>query len=145
MVTVEVPAGTTLARFSLFDGDVAPGSDVDLYVYGPTGAPAGSSGNGGSDEEVNIASPAPGTYYVFMHGWGLPTGTSPFKLHAWALGSSAAGNMTVTAPASAVLGQSGAIGISTSGLAAGTKYLGSIVYGGAAGMPSPTIVRINAP
>jgi len=27
------PAGTTYARFSLFDADVAPGSDIDMYVY----------------------------------------------------------------------------------------------------------------
>ena len=76
---------------------------------------------------------------------GLPTGSSSFKLHTWLLGSTAAGNMTVTAPASAVLGSSGAFGISTSGLAAGTKYMGSVAYGGAAGLPNPTIVRIDTP
>ena len=143
MVTVEVPAGTTYARFSLFDGDVAPGGDVDLYVFGPTGALVASSGNGGSDEAGNVVNPAPGTYYVFMHGWGLPTGTSPFKLHAWALGSAAAGNMTVTAPATATIGQPGAITITTNGLSAGTKYLGSVAYSGTAGVPNPTIVRID--
>jgi hypothetical protein len=36
-----------------------------------------------------------------------------------------------------------AINISTSGLTPGTKYLGSVVYGGAASMPDPTIVRVN--
>jgi hypothetical protein len=145
LVLVEVPAGTTYARFSLFDADVAAGSDVDLYVFGPTGSYLGGSGNGGSDEEFNVVNPAAGTYYVFMHGWGLPSGTSPFKLHAWALGSTAAGNMIVTAPASATQGATGAIDLSFNGLASGTKYLGSVVYGGAAGMPSPTIVRVDAP
>jgi len=144
-VMVEVPAGSTYARFSLFDADVAPGSDVDLYVFGPTGAFIAGSGNGGSNEEVNILNPAAGTYYVFMHGWGLPTGTSPFKLHAWALGSTAAGNMTVTAPASATIGTSGTINLTFSGLAAGTKYLGSVAYSGASGMPNPTIVRVDTP
>ena len=143
MVTVAVPAGTTYARFSLFDGDVAPGSDVDLYVFGPSGAFVASSGNGGSDEAVNVVNPAAGNYYVFMHGWGLPTGTSPFKLHAWALGSAAAGNMTVTAPATATIGQPGAITITTNGLTAGTKYLGSVAYSGPTGVPNPTIVRID--
>jgi hypothetical protein len=143
LVMVQVPAGSTYARFSLFDTDVAPGSDVDLYVYGPTAAYVGGSGNGGSDEEVNVLNPAPGTYYVFMHGWGLPTGTSPFKLHAWALGSTAAGNMTVTAPASATTGASGTIDLTFSGLTAGTKYLGSVAYSGASGMPNPTIVRVD--
>lgn len=41
------------------------------------------------------------------------------------------------------LGGTGTIGLSFSGLTAGTKYLGSIVYGGAAGMPTPTIVRVD--
>jgi len=145
LVQVQVPAGATYARFSLFDADVAPGSDVDLYVFGPDFAFVGGSGSGGSDEEVNVLNPAPGTYYVFMHGWGLPTGTSPFKLHFWALGSTDAGNMTVTAPGTAEIGVSGDIVIATSGLAAGTKYLGSVAYGGAAGLPDPTIVRVDTP
>jgi hypothetical protein len=51
--------------------------------------------------------------------------------------------MIVTPPAAAVLGQTGAIGIATSGLTAGTKYLGSVVYGGIAGLPNPTIVRVD--
>ena len=76
-------------------------------------------------------------------GFAIPVGSANFKLFSWALGSSAAGNMTVTAPAVAVTGQTGAIGITTSGLTAGTKYLGSVVYGGAAGLPNPTIVRVD--
>jgi hypothetical protein len=53
--------------------------------------------------------------------------------------------MTVTAPLSAVTGTSGTIGLSFSGLASGTKFLGSVAYGGAAGMPNPTIVRVDTP
>jgi subtilisin family serine protease len=142
-VSVTIPAGTTYARFSLFDADVAAGSDIDLYVYNSAGVLVGASGSGGSAEEANLVNPAPGTYTVFMHGWGLPSGSSAFKLHAWLLGGTAAGNMTLTAPASAVLGQTGAIGITTSGLTTGVKYLGSVAYDGAAGMPNPTIVRID--
>lgn len=144
-VQVVIPAGTTYARFALFDADVAAGSDIDLYVFGPTGNSVGQSFNGGSDETVNVSNPQPGTYTVFMHGWGLPSGTTPFKLHAWVLGDSAAGNMTVTAPASATAGQTAQIGLNFSGLASATKYLGSVVYGGAAGLPAPTIVRVDNP
>jgi hypothetical protein len=72
-------------------------------------------------------------------------GSSPFKLHTWLLGSTAAGNMTVTAPATAVVSQTGAITITTNGLDPATKYLGSVVYGGTTGMPAPTIVRIDTP
>ncbi len=53
--------------------------------------------------------------------------------------------MTVTAPASAVDRATGTIDLTFSGLTAGTKYLGSVAYGGAAGMPNPTIVRVDVP
>jgi hypothetical protein len=144
LVMVTVPAGSTYARFSLFDADVSPGSDVDLYVFGPTGSYLGGSGNGGSNEEFNILNPAPGDYYVFMHGWGIAGGTSsPFKLYFWVLGSTAAGNMTVTAPTSATLGTTGTIDLTFSGLTPGVKYLGSVAYSGVAGLPNPTIVRVD--
>jgi hypothetical protein len=51
--------------------------------------------------------------------------------------------MTVTAPAAANIGGTGAIDLSFSGLTTGTKYLGSVVYGGVAGLPNPTIVRVD--
>jgi len=145
LIPVTIPAGTTYARYSLFDADVNSGSDIDMCVFQGTTL-VGSSGSGTSAEEVNFtfASPsaAPIALTVVVQGWGV-VGSSPFKLHTWYLGSTAAGNMTVTAPANAVIGQTGTINLSFSGLAAGTKYLGSIVYGGAAGMPSPTIVRVD--
>jgi hypothetical protein len=53
--------------------------------------------------------------------------------------------MTVEAPASATLGTIGPIGLSFSGLAAGTRYLGSVAYSGAAGLPAPTIVAVRTP
>lgn len=143
-VQVEIPSGTTYARFSLFGGDAAPGSDIDLVVYRGLNM-VGSSGLAGSDEEVSLVDPPAGTYTVFVHGWSVPLAGSPFKLHTWLLGNSAAGNMEVSAPSSAVIGTTGTVNLSFSGLAAGTKYLGSVVYGGAAGLPVPTIVRKDMP
>jgi len=141
LVPVVIPAGTTYARFSLFDADVNAGSDIDLCVFRGTTL-VGSSGSGTSAEEVNLVSPTAATYTVVVHGWGVD-GSSPFKLHTWVLGSAAAGNMTVTAPASASIGTSGTIGLTFSGLTAGTKYLGSVAYSGATGLPNPTIVRVD--
>jgi hypothetical protein len=141
-ISVVVPAGQTYARFALFDADVAPGSDIDMYVYRGTTL-VGSSTNGGSQEEVSLVDPVAATYTVYLHGWGLPSGTSPYRLHTWQLGTAAAGNMTVTAPTTATTGGSGAVAITTSGLAAGTKYLGSVAYSGSTGMPNPTIVKIQ--
>jgi hypothetical protein len=146
---VTVPAGSTYARFSLFDANVSPASDLDLVVYRCTDASCtsatavGSSGSGTSAEEVNLLSPAAATYLVLVDGYATPNGTANFTLFTWVLGSTAAGNMTVSAPASATFGTTGAINLTFSGLTAGTKYLGSIAYSGAAGMPNPTIVRVD--
>jgi len=144
LIPVVIPAGTTYARFALFDADVSPGADIDLCVANSAGTIVGSSGSGTSAEEVNLLNPAAGDYTVVVQGWGV-IGSSPFKLHTWLLDSAAAGNMTVTAPASATTGAVGTIDLSFSGLTAGTKYLGSVAYGGAAGLPNPTIVRVDQP
>ncbi len=53
--------------------------------------------------------------------------------------------MTVSAPASAVLGATGTINLTFSGLAPATKYLGSVAYGGPASSTNPTIVSVNTP
>jgi hypothetical protein len=81
-----------------------------------------------------------------IHGFATAGGTpSPFKLYNWVLGSSAAGNMTVSAPDTATTGGTGNITLSFSGLAPATKYLGSVAYSGATPMPNPTIVRVDTP
>jgi hypothetical protein len=103
----------------------------------------GSSGSGTSAEEVNVTNPAAGTYTARVVGYATPNGPATFTLYSWALGTADAGNMTVSAPASATLGTTGTIGLSFGGLSAGTKYLGSIVYSGAPGMPAPTLVRVD--
>lgn len=144
---VVVPSGTTYARFSLFDANTTPGSDLDLVVYKgsiSTANVVGSSGSGTSTEEVNLVNPPADTYIVLVDGYATAN-PSTFTLFTWVLGSADAGNMAVSAPTSAVLSQTGTIDLTISGLAAGTKYLGSIAYGGAAGMPNPTIVRVDMP
>jgi hypothetical protein len=143
LIAVTIAAGTTYARFSLFDADVNPGSDIDLCVFRGT-TQVGASGSGTSAEEVNLVNPTPGTYTVVVQGWGV-AGSSPFRLHAWLLDSTDAGNMTVTAPGSATLGVTAPITLSFSGLASGTKYLGSVAYGGPAASTNPTIVRVDTP
>ena len=143
--TVSIPANTTYARFSLFDVDVNPGTDIDLCVFRGTTL-VGSSGSGTSAEEVNIVNPQAADHTVVVQGWGV-VGSSPYKLHTWLLGNTAAGNMTVSAPATATTGGTGTISLTFSGLAAATKYLGSVAYGdGVNPLPTaPTIVRVDTP
>ena len=71
LIPVTVPAGTTYARFSLFDADVNAGSDMDLCVFTAAATLVGSSGSGTSAEEVNLLNPAAGTYTVVVQGWGV--------------------------------------------------------------------------
>ena len=140
---IAVPAGTTYARFAMTDADVNPGTDIDLCVFLGTTL-VGTSAGGTSTETVNLVDPEAGTYTVVVHGWGV-VGSTPFTLHHWLLGSASAGNMTVTAPTSATTGATGTISLGFSGLAAAKRYLGSVAYAGADGMPDPTIVRIDTP
>jgi len=141
---VAVPAGTTYARFSLFDAFTDGEDDLDLCVFlGAT--QVGASGSGTSAEEVNLVNPAAGTYTVVVQGWGTDGPDAQYTLFHWLLGSTAAGNMTVTAPSTATTGGTGTISLAFSGLAPATKYLGSVAYSGIAGLPNPTIVRVDTP
>ncbi len=117
LIPVVIPLGTTFARFALFDADVNPGSDIDLCVFNGVGTLVGSSGSGTSAEEVNLGNGTLDiggqTVTVVVQGWGV-VGSTPFKLHTWLLGSADAGNMTVSAPASATTGASGNVTLSFS-------------------------------
>ena len=141
---VVVAAGTTYARFSLFDEFTDGDDDIDLCVYRGTTL-VGSSGSGTSAEEVSVVNPTAGNYTVVVHGWGTDGPDAQYTLFYWLLDSTDAGNMTVTAPAAAVIGTAGTINLTFSGLAPATKYLGSVAYSGTSGLPNPTIVRVDTP
>jgi subtilisin family serine protease len=145
-IQVTIPSGITYARFSLFAADANAGSDLDLYVYQGTTL-KGLSGSPTANEEVDFVNPAAGTYDIWVHGFATAGGQpTPFKLNYWLLGATSAGNVTVAAPGSATVGATGNIGLTFGGLSAGTKYLGSIVYGPSpADTIAPTIVRVDTP
>jgi len=142
-MSVNVPAGTTLARFALFDANVSVPSDLDIEVLDPAGKSVGTSGGPTSAESVTLTKPAAGTYTVRITAFDVPASGTGFTLFSWALGSTAAGNMTVAAPAMATTAKPGAIGLSFTGLVKGTKYLGAIDYTGAEAMPQSTLVRVD--
>ena len=131
-IPVTIPAGTTYARFSLFDADVTPAADLDLYVYRGTARWSARSGSGTSAEEVNLREPG-GRH---LHGRRARLGRRGHDaLQAVHLAArrTAAGNMTVERAGQRHDRRDRHHRPDFSGLAAGTKYLGSVAYGGASG------------
>ena len=82
---VAIPAGTTYARFQLFDANTSPAGDIDLLVF--RGATlVGQSLGGTSEEVVNLLNPIAGAYTACLDGFATanPSNTTLFT---WVLGS----------------------------------------------------------
>jgi hypothetical protein len=141
---VPVPAGTLHARFSLFDDFTDGTDDLDLYVFNPSGQFAGGSGSGTSAEQVDIAAPAAGNWFVVVHGWQTDGPDANYTLFSWRVPSATGGSLSVdSAPASATLGETGTIEVSWSGLTAGTKYLGAVSHSDGGGIFAVTLVGVT--
>ena len=139
----EVPEGAAYARFSLFDDYTDGADDLDLYVWGPDDF-YGSSGGGTSAEEVNALLPSPGTYEIAVHGWQTDGPDANYTLFNWTFGLvDDRDNMTVTAPAAAVLGATETITVDWAGLDAGTKYLGAVSHSKATELLGLTLIHID--
>jgi len=140
---VNVPAGTTYARFSLFDDFTDGNDDLDLYVFDSTGAQVAGSGSGTSEEEANLPNPAPGDYFVVVHGWQTDGPDANYTLFSYLVDGSDAGNMAIVAPAAAMLGTTANVDVSFSGLMAGKKYLGAVDYNDSVDVLDSTLVRVD--
>ena len=92
-----------------------------------------------------MVAPAAGTYQAYVHGWQTDGPDAQYTLFGWVLGSTDAGNMSATGPATATVGGSATINLTwgTPPLTAGIKYLGSVVYGDGTSEQGSTIIRIN--
>jgi hypothetical protein len=137
-----------MARWSTFaDASSAATDDIDLFVYrvGAGGARTlvGASATGTSDETVTLTGPAAGQYRVFVHNWDSDSATNDITLFGWVLDGAAAGNATVTAPASVSTGQAVDVTFGWSGLTAGTRYLGRVVYRDGAVDRAATLVGVT--
>lgn len=147
---VAAPAGTEYLRISLFDDYTDGQDDLDLYVFEPDFDFVGSSGTPTSAEEVNVVEPDETTYLVAVHGWQTDGPDANYTLFNWALGAADAGNMTLTAPSGAVLGDTETVTVDWTDLSTDTKYLGSITHHDVAspsgyndGLIDFTVVRID--
>jgi hypothetical protein len=148
---VEVPAGTALARFSLFDAYTDGNDDLDLYVFGPSGGFVGGSGSGTSAEEVNVVLPAAGTYIVVVHGWQTDGPDANYKLFDWSVSATpGVGTYPLTldsAPTAASLGATEPVAISwdvsTDPATTARKYLGAVSHSDGGGPIGLTVVEVD--
>ena len=140
-VTVTIPEGTTVARFATYDADYPAGTDIDIVVS-KDGVQVGSSAGGTAEEEVTLEAPAAGTYEVTLD---LFAGADPTDIHlvSYALGSSAAGNLTVTPASQAVrIGTAASVSIAWTGLDPAKRYLGAAIYGDGTSTVGRTLVNV---
>ena len=141
---VTIPAGTIVARFALRQQDVSgAGDDNDMGILSPSGAWT-YSGNDGSNEAVQLSSPAAGTYRVCVLAWGgAPVMTH--KLSSWVVTpSDVGGNLTVAIPAKVVANANTTVGMSWSGLQSGKRYLGGAQFRDLAGnVQATTVLRVE--
>jgi len=85
------------------------------------------SGNDGSNEAGQMGAPVAGNYRVCVLAWG---GTSmTHTLNSWVVTTAdASSSLNVLLPGNVVAGGTATVGITWSGLANGSRYLGGVQY-----------------
>ncbi len=136
-----VVSGSALVRWSL----VIPGpDDIDLFLEDSGGNIIAASTNGGTDELIELVLPADDTYTMVVHGWSVPSQPLAYTLSFWDVSATPGGSLSVdSAPASAVIGTTGTIDISWSGLTGGVGYLGAVSHNDAGGIFGLTLVDVT--
>jgi len=123
--TVNVPAGTLVARFAMFDDFTDGNDDIDIWVANPSGVVQFVSAGATSAETVTVINPAAGNWTVYVHGFATDGPDANYTLFNWNV-SANLGNSTVSFPATATIGGTGTVTYDWSGLAPATKYLGAL-------------------
>ncbi len=148
----ELPPNQLYLRFALFDALTDGDDDLDMYIYycpdGTICNRIGESGEITSEEEFNLALPAPGIYAVLIHGFetdqvnGGPGAN--YSLLGWSFGQvDDSGNLGVSAPSFVNAGATETLRIDWTNLASDTIYLGGISHNTPQGLAGLTIVTIR--
>ncbi|MDQ0822917.1 subtilisin family serine protease [Arthrobacter sp. V4I6] len=132
---VEVPAGSPLAKFSVFSSD--PDADFDMYLVTPTGTIAAATPS--ASESVSIPNPAPGTYTIYANLYASPGGQATKGSVDASVMVPNVGNATLTPnPLRLASGKSGSVTLNWQGLEVGS-YVGRVTFAGAS---DPTFVSV---
>ncbi|GAA1638147.1 S8 family peptidase [Actinoplanes couchii] len=144
-VTFTVPSETRLARAATFDAEVPDGTDLDLFAYraGTTTLVASSAGST-AEEALSLAA---GSYDIYVVQFATPPGVNELDVthHAWAVGDTAAGNLTATpAQQTVTVGSPVTVTAGWTGLTAGVRYLGVVGYGDGTTRIGQTVLSVIA-
>lgn len=111
-------------------------------------APAGSwnySGNDGSNESVQLASPAPGAYKVCVTAYASANPSMAHALSSWLVTpSDVGGKFVVALPSKSVAGTNTSVGMSWSGLELDKRYVGGAQFLDLSGVvQATTVLRVE--
>jgi subtilisin family serine protease len=121
-----------------------PDADIDLFVYNPSGQLVASSTRPGTEEQIDISSPADGTWKVYVHGWAAPGGAVDYDLYSWVMSATPGGSLTVdSAPTEAVTGATATVEVSWTGATLGEWHLGAVSHTGSEGLMGLTLVEVD--
>jgi subtilisin family serine protease len=143
--TVDVPEGSAALRIHVPRVDPDDNIDLDLFVFDPAGNLYDLSGNGGTNETVDAILPMAGEWTYFVHGWGVggPGATTDYIARTWVVSADPGGNMTVEAPLTATLGDTGTVDVSwPSGLPA-DHYLGAVSHTADGALDDLTLISVD--
>lgn len=120
---------------------------MDIFVAGGELSPGEYrySGSYTNDEQTTWINPPAGTYTVIVVPFVTPGGPAKVKLYTYVLGTTDAHNVIVTAPATVATAAKGTVGLTFVGLDPAQRYLGQLVYSGAADFSGvePTIITVS--
>jgi len=130
------PAGANYIRFQIFQSDASPSAhDLDMFVYRISPSPGliGVSGGPDANEIFNTTSGASLTagaqFKVYVHGCNVDPGGGTYTQFIWALTGTPSNAFTTTPSSHAVtIGQIDPTTFGWTGLPAGNRYLGRVIY-----------------
>ncbi|WP_354188321.1 S8 family peptidase [Arthrobacter sp. UYCu712] len=133
--TVQVPAGSPLAKFSVISSD--PNADFDMWVETPTGVMTVATSS--ASESASVPNPAPGTYTIYANLYASPNGQATKASVDASVLVPSVGNASLNPnPLRLANGKSGAVTLNWKNLAVGS-YIGRVTFAGAS---DPTFVSV---
>lgn len=149
---IDVPAGVRYLRVAIAGTDPGAIDDLDLYLRCPDDAcPNGdaslASATSDSPEIIDILDPPAGQYIIDVHGYQTDDSAggagAGFEVGVWQVnGTTNLGSLTATPSGGAALGSTGQVGLSWTGLAAGSLYLGLVSHGNGTEQFGNTLIEI---